>query len=412
MTAADAPDDRADRERISARRATWAFFVTALAAGGLTAVYALGGDPQLEGALIGVTFGSLGIGCVLIAKGLLPDDPHAEARHDFGGDDDGSGTLGAGAEQARADADAEELAFEDDFMRVAPLTRRRLLRTALLAAGAAIAAAAVFPDPLARSEPGPLAAGDAVAQAAGARSPTTAGRCAPPTCRSTGSSTIFPAGSPRLRRRPGRARCASPARARTSRRPRERGRPTASSRYSKVCTHAGCPVGLYEAQRAPAPVPVPPVHVRRADGARARCSAPPPAALPQLPLALDDDGLRHRAVATSPNRSALRTGTARDEPPGRPCHRRAASSSLACAATVALAACGGSTALDRRSEGIGSARDRERLVADVRPRRPRSTSSSPASSCTRRRAAAGAATEPSRSPTTRSSGSAASSYPS
>ena len=226
MTAADVPDDRADRERISARRATWAFFVTALAAGGLTAVYALGGDPQLEGALIGVTFGSLGIGCVLIAKGLLPDDPHAEARHDFGGDDDGSGTLGAGAEQARADADAEELAFEDDFMRVAPLTRRRLLRTALLAAGAAIVAAAVFPIRSLGPDPGrsllvtPWRAG----RRAGDR-----GRPSGARRRRAGrrARDRLPRGSPRLRRRAGGARTRRPHDARATPPARGAGHPTA-----------------------------------------------------------------------------------------------------------------------------------------------------------------------------------------
>ena len=34
--------------------------------------------------------------------------------------------------------------------------------------------------------------------------------------------------------------------------------------YSKVCTHAGCPVGLYEAASHQLAVSVPPVDVRRA----------------------------------------------------------------------------------------------------------------------------------------------------
>ena len=36
--------------------------------------------------------------------------------------------------------------------------------------------------------------------------------------------------------------------------------------YSKICTHVGCPVALYEQTIAPHPVPVPPVHVRRPGG--------------------------------------------------------------------------------------------------------------------------------------------------
>ena len=36
--------------------------------------------------------------------------------------------------------------------------------------------------------------------------------------------------------------------------------------YSKICTHVGCPVALYEQTYAPHPVPVPPVDVRRVNG--------------------------------------------------------------------------------------------------------------------------------------------------
>jgi ubiquinol-cytochrome c reductase iron-sulfur subunit len=287
VTAADAPDDRADRERISARRATWAFFVTALAAGGLTAVYALGGDPQLEGALIGVTFGSLGIGCVLIAKGLLPDDPHAEARHDFGGDDDGSGTLGAGAEQARADADAEELAFEDDFMRVAPLTRRRLLRTALLAAGAAIAAAAVFPIRSLGPDPGRSLL--VTPWRAGRRAVTEDGHPVRADDVPVGGLvTIFPEGHPDsadgqavlVRVRPHELAHSPGPRSWT---------PDGLIAFSKVCTHAGCPVGLYQAQSHQLLCPCHQSLFDVLDGARP-VLGPAARALPQLPLAIDDAG--------------------------------------------------------------------------------------------------------------------------
>ena len=59
--------------------------------------------------------------------------------------------------------------------------------------------------------------------------------------------------------------------------------------YSKICTHVGCPVALYE-QRPPPALPVPPVDVRR--GRRRARSIFGPAArpLPQLPITVDDEG--------------------------------------------------------------------------------------------------------------------------
>ena len=60
--------------------------------------------------------------------------------------------------------------------------------------------------------------------------------------------------------------------------------------YSKLCTHVGCPVGLYQARAGPAAVPVPPVDVRRARQAPRPIFGPAARPLPQLPLALDDDG--------------------------------------------------------------------------------------------------------------------------
>jgi ubiquinol-cytochrome c reductase iron-sulfur subunit len=59
--------------------------------------------------------------------------------------------------------------------------------------------------------------------------------------------------------------------------------------YSKVCTHAGCPVGLYEAQRHELLCPC---HQSAFDvlrGAQPR-SGPAARAQPQLPIAIAPDG--------------------------------------------------------------------------------------------------------------------------
>jgi ubiquinol-cytochrome c reductase iron-sulfur subunit len=59
--------------------------------------------------------------------------------------------------------------------------------------------------------------------------------------------------------------------------------------YSRVCTHAGCPVGLYEAQRAQLLCPCHQSAFDVLDGARP-VFGPAARALPQLPIAIDDDG--------------------------------------------------------------------------------------------------------------------------
>ena len=58
--------------------------------------------------------------------------------------------------------------------------------------------------------------------------------------------------------------------------------------YSKVCTHAGCPVGLYRHQ-PPAAVPVPPVDLRRARRCRP-VFGPAPARCPSCRFAVDAEG--------------------------------------------------------------------------------------------------------------------------
>ncbi len=51
-----------------------------LASIGLTIVYALGGDPQIEGALLGVSLGGIAIGLVLFGHHMLPGDKFVEPR--------------------------------------------------------------------------------------------------------------------------------------------------------------------------------------------------------------------------------------------------------------------------------------------------------------------------------------------
>ena len=55
------------------------FLVAALASLGLAVAYALGGQPQVEGALLGTALGGIGIGCVVWAHALLPHGPFEQS---------------------------------------------------------------------------------------------------------------------------------------------------------------------------------------------------------------------------------------------------------------------------------------------------------------------------------------------
>jgi ubiquinol-cytochrome c reductase iron-sulfur subunit len=59
--------------------------------------------------------------------------------------------------------------------------------------------------------------------------------------------------------------------------------------YSKLCTHTGCPVGLYQAESALLLCPCHQSTFDVLDGARP-VFGPAARRLPQLPLGLDDDG--------------------------------------------------------------------------------------------------------------------------
>ena len=59
--------------------------------------------------------------------------------------------------------------------------------------------------------------------------------------------------------------------------------------YSKICTHAGCPVGLYQAESGLLLCPCHQSTFDVGDGSRP-VFGPATRSLPQLPLTLDDDG--------------------------------------------------------------------------------------------------------------------------
>src|SRR4051794_38197153 len=61
-----------------------AFLTSTAAAIGLAAVYTAGGQAQLEGILLSVALGGIGIGLVLWVKRFMPEGPEAEPRGRIG----------------------------------------------------------------------------------------------------------------------------------------------------------------------------------------------------------------------------------------------------------------------------------------------------------------------------------------
>jgi ubiquinol-cytochrome c reductase iron-sulfur subunit len=236
-----------------------AFVVSALSSIGLTVVYAFGGQPQLEGLLLGLSLGGLAAGLVLWAKRLLPSGPFTQERHVAY--DDPHDT------QDRTD-------MEEDFEEGAgAVGRRSFLVRALAAAAAALGVAALFPiRSLGRAPGGSLFS---TAWTPGARLVTA--EDAPVAAEAVpvgGIVTVFPEGH------------TDAADSATLLIHLTEGDFAA---YSKICTHAGCPVGLYD--------PVTnqlfcPCHqsVFDVDADAAPVEGPATRPLPRLPIEVDGDG--------------------------------------------------------------------------------------------------------------------------
>lgn len=279
--------DRA-RERRAERAVLVAFGVSAVAGFALLILYALGGQTQLEGILLMLCLGGLGVGIVIWGQELVPAPIRIEKRS----------PLGTGAPAIH---DLEESITEE-----AGISRRKLLLLGLGGAMSALAAAVAIPvlslgpapgrslfvtswrpgrrlglpggDPVnASSIPvdgvltvfpdgdtsDPNAAtllihvGPALAATVGGSSTTAS---APPTAPSASAGTSSPV-------------------------------PTAEEflALSKICTHAGCPVGLYRATQHTLICPCHQSEFDVLDGARP-VNGPAVRPLPRLPIRLEADG--------------------------------------------------------------------------------------------------------------------------
>jgi ubiquinol-cytochrome c reductase iron-sulfur subunit len=256
-------------ERRAERRVVVAFLLAAGAAVALAVVYWQGGQPQLEGVFLGISLGGLAFGFVTWANHLMGDVQVTGARHPL-----------------PSPAPVEEAA-EDAFGRDGLLTRRRAIVRALAVAAGALGVAALFP--LRSLGPRPGRSLLETSWRRGRRLVTEDGRAVRVDDVPLGGLvTVFPEGhtgaadaqavlvrveAGLIEPRPGR----------------EHWSPDGFLAYSKICTHAGCPVGLYEAQSHQLLCPC---HQSTFDVLRHAKPVFGPAAapLPQLPLAIDDGG--------------------------------------------------------------------------------------------------------------------------
>jgi len=255
----------------SDRPAVLAFLVSAAAGIGLTIVYARGGDPQVEGVLLAVAFAGLGIGLVAVAHRFLTGQARVEEREPL------------------VPTPEEEAEVEHDLERIGALTRRHLLGGALAASLGAIGVAALFPIRSLGPNPGNAllhtpwryrrrAVGEDGRLIRAASVPV------------NGLVTIYPEGNVESANGQAVLVRLPPAVQRRAASAAVRDAPEGLVAYSKVCTHAGCPVGLYEAQTHQLLCPC---HQSVFDvlAAAAPVSGPAARALPRLPLTVDADGL-------------------------------------------------------------------------------------------------------------------------
>ncbi|HEX5013445.1 MAG TPA: Rieske 2Fe-2S domain-containing protein [Candidatus Limnocylindrales bacterium] len=256
-------------ERRAERTVLVAFALSFLAGISLLVVYILGGQTQVEGVLLTICLGGIGVGIVIWGKRLIPAGIHVEERHPIGG--------GREATEELAEALTEEAGF----------TRRKLLIGALLGTLAGLAAALAVPV----FSLGP-APGRSLFQTSWRQGAKLAARDGEPIRLDDvplgGVLTVFPDGDASDPNSATLVIRVDPALLQMDAE-HVAWAPNGLVAYSKVCTHAGCPVGLY---RSAQHTLICPCHQSEFDvlaGARP-INGPAARPLPQLPIQQTADG--------------------------------------------------------------------------------------------------------------------------
>ena len=266
------PERRPEQAHTAELGAAVCFAVSTLAAIGLAVVYWRGGNTQAEGALLAVVSGGIGAGIVAVGEDAMPHDEvteeRAERRVARGGGRGLRGRLRGGREGHRP----APAAARDWPPRRSPRWARRSC------------------SPSARSVRDRARASRTTPYANAPISVVTEdGQPVKPSdLASTASSPCGPRATPM---RPTRRRCSS-TRADQDFEPGRAGEDWTVDdlvAYSKLCTHVGCPVGLYQADAGLLLCPCHQSTFDVLDGARP-IFGPAARSLPQLPLGIDDDG--------------------------------------------------------------------------------------------------------------------------
>lgn len=255
--------------RSASRLITMLFSASAaLAVGSLAAAF-VSRRPLWQGTLLGASLACAGVAMVVWANRLLGGGPYVEEREQL------------------SPSPEETAAMEEDLDRGEAMNRRAWLRRSAIVAGGALVVGLV--EPVRSLGPTPGKAPLRTAWADGVRVVTPDGTAVTATdVPLDGLLTVFPEGHTEdadaqvvlVRVRPEDLRLPDG---------RQGWTPLGMVAYSKVCTHAGCPVGLYQAKIRQLLCPC---HQSSFDVLRGAIPISGPAAwpLPQLPLAIDADG--------------------------------------------------------------------------------------------------------------------------
>lgn len=257
-------------EKRAVRRIAIAFAVSTVAGLSLALVYIRGGNVQAEGILLALALGGLGWGLAEWAGKLMPAGPEV-------GDYADPPVPGAEEEVAGV----VEEGWEESF------GRRKFLFRMLGAAAAAMGLALVFP--IRSLGPSPGTSLLRTSWARGIRMVREDGRLVQASDLAQGGViTVFPEGHTDQADSQTLLIRVDPA---TIQAPEGREDWTADGliAYSKICTHAGCPVGLYRVATHDLFCPCHQSTFDVLDGAKP-IAGPATRALPQLPIEVDDEG--------------------------------------------------------------------------------------------------------------------------
>jgi ubiquinol-cytochrome c reductase iron-sulfur subunit len=248
-----------------------AFGAATLAALGLFVVYVAGGQPQVEGALLFVALAGIGAGLMVWATRLMT----------------GIGQITQSRRHAPPPPGEKEAAGEAMAGGVEEMSRRRLLLRLLLGAAAALGLAAIFPIRSLGRAPG--ASLFRTQWRTGLRLVDVDGNLVTrDTLEVDSFTTVFPEDSVGsgdsqavlIRVPPGSLQLPAD---------RLAGAPDGYVAYSKICTHAGCALGLYLAQVYQLRCPCHQSTFDVLNGAQP-VYGPAARALPQLPIEIGPDG--------------------------------------------------------------------------------------------------------------------------